>query len=108
MVITSDFKTFANSYHKNTGGKYLPKLPNQLIMDIIKLATELERAAHKSKFCRVLEDYMEAELSGSIEPFGVESAWDGSYVDQELSEVLLEEHPDDFWEGSVFGRFIFC
>lgn len=40
MVITTDFKTFANSYHKNTGNKYLPKLPNILIMDIIKMATE--------------------------------------------------------------------
>jgi len=40
MPINTDFKTFANSYHKNTGGKYLPKLPNILIMDIIKIATE--------------------------------------------------------------------
>tara|TARA_R110001592_G_scaffold331695_1_gene614692 strand:+ start:17 stop:430 length:414 start_codon:yes stop_codon:yes gene_type:complete len=43
MPITTDFKTFANSYHKNTGNKYRPKLPNQLIMDIIKMATEQKR-----------------------------------------------------------------
>ena len=58
MTITDDFKTFANTYHKNTGGKYLPKLPNDIIMNILR-HTKPAKEVHREKYTAVLKELKE-------------------------------------------------
>jgi len=47
MPITEDFNTFANTYHKNTGGKYLPA--PTLCFDIMELVGEQVNIIRKNK-----------------------------------------------------------
>jgi len=106
MPITTDFNTFANSYHKNTGNKYRPTLPNILIMDIIKMATEQKRLddARKHYQNKLLPEFMNVELiTRSEEPF--------IDIDEQLSNYLCsEEFAVDNTEhsnSSVFGRVFY-
>jgi len=57
MTITDDLKTFANTYHKNTGGKYLPKLPNDIIMNILR-HTKPAKVVHREKYTDVLKQLL--------------------------------------------------
>lgn len=58
MVVVEEFKTFANNYHKQTQGRYLPKLPNDIIMNIFKQVKSAKQV-HREKYVDVLKQLIE-------------------------------------------------
>jgi len=113
MVITSDFNTFANNYHKQNGTTrvdIMSELPNNIIMRIVREA-DGGIWTHKCKYSKVL-----GELNNIIDDNSIKEAYDedaemggdwepGDYLsfNWDLKECWGTQHGNTIEEGIFFG-----